>query len=102
MSRSIVRTNRAVSTKLTSPFSMQGGTVVSLAPKAWLTARFISTVLIIATIFQGLGYMAIGDSTGTTLIGLFSITITIVMIRLALTLIRIFLESAVVVSKLRE
>ena len=102
MSRSIEKEKRAVSTKLTNSISMRGDTIFSLAPKAWLASRFLAAFLIIATVFQGLVYMAAGDSIGTTFVGLFSITISIIVIRLALTLIRIFLETAVVVSKLRE
>ena len=102
MSRSTVVTKRAESTKLTNSISMRGDTIFSLAPKAWMTSRFLAAFLIVVTVFQGLGYMAVGDSIGTTIFGLFSITISIIAIRLALTLIRIFLESAVVVSKLRQ
>ncbi len=88
--------------KLTGPLSMRGDSIYSLAPKVWLSSRLIAVVVAIHIVFLSLVVMARGDSVGTTISGLFSITISLVLLRHGLALIRIFLEVAVVISKNRK
>lgn len=82
--------------------SMRGDSISWFAPKAWWASRFIAVVLGIIAFFLTLGSMAEGNSFATTINGLLNLWIGFVFLRLFLMLIRIFLESAVVVSKMRE
>ncbi|NCF98361.1 MAG: hypothetical protein GWP39_02485 [Planctomycetia bacterium] len=67
-----------------------------------MSSRLIAVVVAIHIVFLSLVVMARGDSVGTTISGLFSITISLVLLRHGLALIRIFLEVAVVISKNRK
>ena len=82
--------------------SMRGDSISSFAPKAWWASRFLAVALGILAVFITLGRMAEGNSFVTTINGLLNLWIGFVFVRLFLMLIRIFLESAVVVSKMRE
>lgn len=102
MNHSTSNTFHAASDKLMGPISMRGDYISSYAPKAWWASRFIAVVLGIITVFLTLGSMANGNSLATTINGLLNLWIGFVFLRLFLMLIRICIESAVVVSKLRE
>lgn len=101
MNHSTSNTFHAASDKLMGPISMRGDYISSCAPKAWWASRFIAVVLGIITVFLTLDSMAKG-TLANTINGLLNLWIGFVFLRLFLMLIRIFLESAVVVSEMRE